>query len=799
MLVSFQWLKDYVDIEEPAEEIAEMLTRQGLEVSSCEPACPDLQGVVAGRVLSIEPHAEEQALSVCRVDAGRGECTVLCGASNVRTDDSVPLALPGARLPSGRSIEAATLHGVHSEGMLCSERELGLSEDHEGILQLPAETSAGTPLEQVLEDYVLEIELTPNRPDCLSVIGIAREIAAKKGRKLRLPEISLTERGVAVEKVASVEILAPEACHRYVARILEGVRVVPSPFWLRRRLLLAGFRPINNIVDVTNFVMLEYGQPLHAFDLDRLEDQRIVVRKARRNEYLTTLDGVRRELTEEDLLICDARNAVALAGVMGGQESEIQPGTERVLLESAFFEPKGIRRTSKRLGISTESSHRFEREIDKQGTGRAADRAADCMIRCAGGHVLPGAIDVYPTAYQARSIPLQVKAVNRLLGTSLGKAEVTGCLQSLEIEVRDGDADSLEACPPSFRPDVRLPEDLIEEVARMHGYDEILTDMPTVPMSVVMSDPERKAEEKAREVLVGSGFCETIHYSFFGDDRLARLGVPAADAMGNTVTLQNPLSEKQSIMRTTLLCSLLDTVAGNIHRNNRDLRLFELRRVFSPSREGILPVESKMLAGVMTGRRYPGRWNQPDQPVDFFDLKGVMEVLADSFGLEGLSVAPARGNFYLHPGYAGDIQVNTTRIGCMGKLHPKVQENFDIESDVFLFEVDFSCFVEAATKERSYRPFARKPSVQRDLALVLDQDVPFGQVLDKVHALADRRMTGLDLFDLYQGPQVPEGKKSMALRITYQDPERTLTDEEVNELQETLLKELLPGLGARLR
>jgi len=799
--VTVGWLKEYVDIEEPAEAVADLLTRQGLEVASCEPVCPDLPGVVSGRILSVEPHPAETGLRICRVDAGGGERTVLCGADNVRAGLAAPVALPGARLPGGKTIRAATIHGTLSEGMLCSERDLGLSEEHAGVLLLPDGSPAGQPVERVLSlhDHVLEIELTPNRPDCLCVIGVAREVAAGTGRRLRLPEISLLESGPPAASVGSVEIQAPEACHRYVARILTGVTVGPSPFWLRWRLSRVGVRPINNIVDATNYVMLEWGQPLHAFDLDRLEAGRIVVRKARPGERMTTLDGQPRALVESDLLICDAARPVALAGVMGGLESEIQPDTRRVLLESAFFEPRGIRRTSKRLGLSTEASHRFEREIDKEGVRRAADRAAACIRDLAGGDLLPGAVDVYPVPYRPCRIPLAVSHVNRLLGTALDREDVVRFLASAEIEVHPGEGPSLEAVPPSFRPDIRLPEDLIEEVARLYGFDAIPTTMPRVPMSVVLPDPGRRAEEKAREVLVGMGFNETIHYSFHSRERLRDLRIPPGTPLGDPVTLQNPLSEMQAVLRTTLAASLLDTVSRNLHRNNRDLRLFELRRVFSPSAEGVLPVEEKRIAGVLTGRRYPEGWNQPPDAVDLFDLIGVLKTLAGACGLPTLQIDSPTENFCLHPGYSGDILINTTKIGHAGRVHPSVLEAFDVASDVFLFEMDFSPFADAFLQGGTYRPFVRNPTVQRDIALVLEGEVSCGRVLEQIRGLADRRVIGVELFDLYEGPQLPEGRKSMAFRLTYQDPERTLTDEEVNDLQERLLEALLPGLGAQLR
>ena len=464
MQVTLEWLKKYVEIEEPAQEIADLLTQQGLEVSECLSVRPHLQGVITSRVVSIEPHPSSQGLWVCRMDTGKEDCTVLCGAQNVTVGDCVPLALPGTTLPGGKVIEAATLHGVFSEGMLCSELELELSEDHLGIMKLP-DTSPGLELGRALrlEDDVIDIEVTPNRPDALSVIGVAREIAAKKQRELRLPKISPEEQGPPGAEASSVEILAPEACPRYVGRVLDGVRVGLSPFWLRRLLSLVGMRPINNIVDVTNFVMLEWGQPLHAFDLDRLEENRIVVRTAKQGETITTLDGVERKLIQEDLLICDANRPVALAGVMGGLESEIGDGTTRVLLESAFFEPRGIRRTGKRLGISTEASYRFEREIDREGCLRAADRASEMMTSLAGGRLLADALDVYPIPYRSRNVRMKASKINRLLGTSIEQEEILGYLTGLEMDVRDEEGDAFEVTPPSFRPDLRMGMDIVEE------------------------------------------------------------------------------------------------------------------------------------------------------------------------------------------------------------------------------------------------------------------------------------------------------------------------------------------------
>lgn len=801
MRVTLSWLKQYVEILESAEEIASLLTNQGLEVSSCTPARADFQGVVTCRILSAELHPEVRSLHVCRVDAGSRERVVLCGAPNVVQGAVAALASPGTRLPDGRTIQAADVRGILSEGMLCSEAELGLSEDRAGILLLPDDVPVGKNLAEALslEDHVLDVEVTPNRPDCLSVIGIAREIAAKKGTRLRYPRISAREDGPRASDASSVEILAPDLCPRYAARILSGIRVGQSPFWLRRRLSLVGVRPINTIVDATNFVMWEWGQPLHAFDLDRLQENRIVVRRARQGEKLTTLDGVERGLSEEDLVICDSHVPVALAGIMGGLESEIRESTVRILLESAFFEPRGIRRTAKRHGLSTEASYRFEREIDREGTVRAADRAAELMLSLAGGRLLAGALDVHPSPCRPQSIGITVPGTNRLLGASVEKGQMLQILRSLEFEVKDSGGEALEVTPPSFRPDIREATDLVEEVVRLYGYDRIPVQMPRAPLSVPLVDPERRAEEGIRDLLIGLGFQEVIQYSFVPRDRIDRMGFLAGDVRSRPIPLQNPLSEAQGVLRTTLVCSLLDTVSRNLRKNNRDIRLFELGRVFLPPANGGLPEQKKVLAAVLTGRRYPEQWNQPAERVDAYDLRGVIEALLGSLGIQGFDWVPSDQISSLHPGCSGDILIKTTKVGFAGRLHPIVQETFEIDQDVYLFEMGFECFLACAGEQKVYRPIGRFPSVERDIALVLDETIRFREVLEVMWASADRSAVKIDLFDVYRGSPVPEGQKSLAFRITYQHPSRTLTDEEVNELQGRLLGKVLPRLKAQLR
>lgn len=804
MRFPLRWLREYVDVPEPAEEIASLLTHQGLEVSSVSKVGPEFSEVRSCRIVSVEPLPGSDRLWVCRVDTGHAERQVVCGAPNVATSTGAcaALAVPGARLPGGRIVEATHVRGVFSEGMLCSEAELGLSESSSGIFLLPEGIGPGRDLGEALalEDVVLDVEVTPNRPDCLCVVGIAREIAAAKGRRVRLPARPVLEEDPKASEITSVEIRAPELCFRYVARVLVDLRIGPSPFWLRRWLSLAGLRPINNVVDATNFVMWELGQPLHAFDLDRLEERRIVVRRAQAGETLTTLDGVRRSLANEDLVICDAVRPVALAGVMGGQESEIQEGTARVLLESAFFEPRGIRRTAKRHGLSTEASYRFEREVDLEGTLRAADRAAGLMRSLAGGRVLAGAVDVYPRPYSAKTIRFSVSRANRLLGTSIDRSEMQSLLERLSFSVRHpAEDDFLEVEPPSFRPDVREAADLAEEIARLYGYGRIPVRMPVASLAVPVMDPEKRAEEAARDLMVSRGFQEAIQYSFVPRDRIERMGFPEGDPRSRPVPLQNPLSEAQAVLRTTLVSSLLDLIARNLRKNNCDLRLFELRRVFLRREDSDVPEQKRMLAAVMTGRRFPQQWNQPADRVDAYDLKGLLEALFDAFGVSDWDWVGSDENSYLHPGCSGDILIRNSRVGFAGRLHPRLQKELEIQQDVYLFELEFQHLVASRGQGRSYRPIGRFPAIQRDLAFVLNEEIPYREVMEQLRASAAPEAVKIELFDVYRGSPVPEGRKSMAFRITYQHPERTMTDEEVNALQERLLEKVLPRLKAQLR
>ncbi|MBE0598549.1 MAG: phenylalanine--tRNA ligase subunit beta, partial [Desulfuromonadales bacterium] len=622
MIVTYNWLKEFVDLDLAPEELAHRLTMAGLEVEAMEKLGEGLDRVVVARLISVEPHPEADRLTLCQVDTGSETLPIVCGARNHKTGDLVALAQVGATLPGDFRIKKSKIRGRESMGMLCSEKELGLAEESEGIQILPPGLELGQPvfLAMGLKDVRFELGLTPNRADCLSVIGVAREVAAMVGRPLRLPRPQLPEAGRAISEQTSVSIEDPERCPRYAARLIRGVQIGPSPDWLVRRLQTVGLRSINNVVDVTNLVLMELGQPLHAFDFQLLRGGRIVVRPAREGELFTTLDSQSRPLKQTDLTICDGEGPVALAGIMGGENSEIRPQTIDILLESAYFNPTTIRRTSKRLGLHTESSHRFERGVDIDLVPIALDRAAALILELAGGEAARGRLDVYPRPVAARQLTISPRRSEEILGLSLPAAEIARLLRGIGLQVEregdgaDADADaSLKVTVPVFRHDLEREIDLIEEVARLNGYDRIPV---TMPVGGALCHPPRESQRqlrRLRDLLVGAGFSEVINYSFVAPAGVDRLGLAEGDPRRQMVRVLNPLTEEQSVMRTTLMPSLLETVARNLAYRSRDLRLFELRPVFHPQAGDELPVEKMRLTAVVCGRREPEGWAQGNE------------------------------------------------------------------------------------------------------------------------------------------------------------------------------------------
>jgi len=801
MLVSLKWLRTCVRCDAPSEEIASRLTMAGLEVEAVTKRNLGLSRVVVGRIIGISPHSGAKNLRICEVEGGNGTYRVVCGASNVAIGQTVPLALDGAHLADGTEIRAVEVRGVRSPGVLCSEAELGLGEDANGVMSLPGALVPGTPLADALdlEDEILEIGITPNRGDCLSVLGIAREVSALFGAPWTPPQFTVRETGPQLASLASVTIQDPDLCPRYAARVVRKVKVRLSPLWLRQRLQAQGIRPINNIVDVTNFVMIEQGQPLHAFDYERLEGHGIVVRRARAGEPFTTLDGQNRTLRENMLLICDAERGVALAGIMGGLNSEITSETTTVLIESAYFQPAGIRRTAKALGLSTESSYRFERGVDPEGLIRALDRAAQLMVDLGEGELAAGRLDVYPAPMGRQPIRLSVSRCARFLGLALPCDEIRRLLESIQLSVRTIDDNCLEVVPPSFRSDLTREVDLMEEVARLAGFDRIPSTLPCARVTTERPPRTQTVRELARQIMVGFGFSEIISFSFIGGQVAARLGITTEDRRFRHLPIQNPLTEEQSVLRTSLIPSMLETAARNQRQRRLDLRLFELSKVFFPRGNDELPEERFNLCGLLAGTRRPAGWIDPPEAVDFFDLKGPVDALISALGVPAPRWKERPRTPFLRPEAAAEIEVAGITVGVLGEVRPEVLQAFEMKDAVFLVDLDFDLLEQQATGQKRFRPLPRFPEVNRDLAIVVSEDLPAQRVLDFLGEHRPEFAESVSVFDCYRGNQVGAGMKSLAFRITYRSSERSLTDEEVNEIHTSVTNKVLVAFKATLR
>jgi phenylalanyl-tRNA synthetase beta chain len=800
MKVTYNWLKEFVDFDLAPAELADLLTMLGLEVEGMEQIGGDLDDVVVARVVEKAQHPNADKLSLCRVDNGRETLSIVCGAQNFQQGDTVALAQIGAVLPGDFRIKRSKIRGEESFGMLCSERELGLAEESDGIMVLPADLPLGTPLFSALglKDTVFEIGLTPNRADCLSVVGIAREIAAKLGTAIRYPDTTVTEGATAASGLVTVEVQDAEGCPRYAARYVSGCRIAPSPAWLVNRLQAVGIRSINNVVDITNLILVEMGHPLHAFDYRQLAGGGIVVRRASEGELFRTLDGQERRLVASDLVICDRERAVALAGIMGGENSEITDDTSDILIESAYFYPPTIRRTSKRLGLHTESSHRFERGADVEMVPMALDRAARLMAELAGGTVAAGRVDVYPAPRPVTVIGFRPQRANDILGLSLSREEMVDLMRRLQFTVSEAGDGSLDVAIPSYRVDMEREIDLVEEICRLNGFDKVPA---TMPRAAVFSDrPSRhlQLQRQVRDYFVAAGFAEIISFSFIAPGAADRLMLSVDDPRRATIALCNPLAEEQSVMRTTLLPGLLETAARNINFRSQDLALLEMRRVYLPG-GGDMPSEPIVCAGILTGRREPEGWAQSAEAVDFFDLKGILEGLFAALGIDGITWESTPCEPYHHPGKGARIVVGKEFIGTLGELHPTVLEQFGIDKPVYSFELDFERLVALSRSVSSVAAPSRYPDVQRDVALLVPLDLPASRIIEEIGSGRMKELESVDVFDFYTGSHVPEGRKSIALRLCYRLADRTLTDEEVNRLHGRVVDGLVRRLGVTIR
>jgi phenylalanyl-tRNA synthetase beta chain len=800
MRVPLRWLAEFVDVP-AADAIAAALTQGGLEVESIERIGPDLSGVRVGHVLERAQHPNADRLSLCRVDIGASEpVEIVCGAPNVAAGQKVAVVSPGAKLPDGKKLEKAKIRGVVSHGMICSAKELGIAGESDGILVLDASAKVGAPVGEILAagDAVLEIALTPNRGDCASMLGIAREVRAHFGGALRLPPVLPEEEGEPAAAVLRVEIDDPDGCPRYCARLVRGVAVGPSPAWLAARLDAAGMRAINVVVDVTNLVLLEFGQPLHAFDAATLRGGAIHVRRARADEKIATLDGATRALQSEDLVIADAERAIAIAGVMGGAETEVGARTTDVLLESAHFDALRVRRTARRLGLNSEASYRFEREIDRDGLRRAIDRAARLLAELAGGSVAPGVVEANGRAPLAvAEIALDPERVNRLLGTHFDRAAIAALLARVDVAVTDAGAGPLRCRVPSWRNDLRRDVDLVEEVARIHGYDHLPTTLPVAKLGPVAVSHGRSVLDGARNALCAAGFVECMTLPFASAADLDRIGLPEDDARRRAVCLLNPLTDEESQLRTTLVPSLLGVARTNRSRQVERVRAFEVGRVFAPVMSDELPIETLQVAGVVM-RGEGGLWAAPEQPPLFFDAKGAVERLLEALGLAASFAADANEPF-LHPGASAAIVLGERRVGVVGELHPETAGRFELDAPCAIFALDLDAIVATLPAPVRYSEVSRQPSVRRDLAVLLSRDVPARGVLDAIRGTAGPHLVAAEIFDRYEGTGVPEGRVSVAFRLVFQRPDRTLLDTEVARATERVVRMLADRFGGELR
>ncbi len=800
MRVPLSWLAEFVDLP-PVGELTHCLTQGGLEVEGVESGGPDLSAIRVGQVLSREAHPNADRLSLCTVDIGDGEPrAIVCGAPNVAAGQKVAVAVPGTRLPDGTKLKKSKIRGVASQGMICSRSELGLGEGHEGILVLEAGAAVGAPLSDLLDagDTVLDLFLTPNRGDCASLLGVAREVRAHFDRgEVRLPPVEPeTEEGEPASEAVTIAIDDRAGCHRYVGRVVRGVEIGPSPAWLQQRLEAAGLRPINVVVDVTNLVLFEFGQPLHAFDLRALRGGEVRVRAARADEKIVTLDGQTRVLEPADLVIADAERAIAVAGVMGGAESEVGSETVDVLIESAHFDPMRVRRTARRLGLSSEASYRFERGIDRAGVGRAADRAARLLAELAGGSVAPGSVEVEGDAPAVvESIDLDPERVNRLLGTELSPAEIATLLE--RVGVASGARGSgLQCRIPTHRNDLARPVDLIEEVARIHGYDRIPPTLPAERLAPVAHPPLRALAERVRDTLRAVGLTECMTLPLTGPGSLDRLGLAEDDPRRRAVRVQNPLVEDERELRTTLLPSLLSLVQLNLNRQAHQLRVFELGRVFRPSGAGELPEEPLHLAAALTGGE-GALWESESAPL-YFQIKGVAERLLAELG-QGVRQRPGSDEPFLHPAASLTLLAGKQPIGALGELHPETAARFEIEASCAVLSLDLSALAARPPTPVRYREVSRQPAVRRDLAVLLPSDVAAEPVRRAIESSAGPHVVSVEIFDRYEGRGVPEGRVSLAFRLMFQRPDRTLTDEEVGKAVERVVAMLSERFQGELR
>ena len=797
MLISLNWLKQYVDIKESIDEIANALTMIGQEVEAIDIQGKDLDNVVIGQIVEFDKHPNSDRLTLLKVDIGEEEpLQIICGAKNHKLNDKVVVAKIGAVLPGNFKIKKSKIRDIESYGMLCSEAELGLAKESEGIIILPEDAPIGKEYREYagLNDVIFELEITPNRPDCLSHIGIAREIAAYYNRKVKYPMIEITETIESINTMVKVDIEDKERCKRYMSRVIKNVKVQDSPAWLKSRIRAMGLNPINNIVDVTNFVMFEYNQPMHAFDLDKLEGN-ITIRAAKENEKITTLDGVDRVLKNEELVIADDEKAIAIAGVIGGQNTQIDNDTKNIFVEVAYFTPENIRKTSRELGIFTDSAYRNERGMDIENLSTVMSRAVSLIAEVAGGDILSEVIDKYVEKPKRAEITLNLEKLNKFIGKSLTYEEVGKILTHLDIELKPLGDGTMLLIPPSYRADLTRPADIYEEVIRMYGFDNIEAKIPVMSIESGEENTNFKISRIVREILKEMGLNEVINYSF-----IPKFTKELFNFGDEVIEIKNPLSEDMAIMRPTLLYSLITNVRDNINRNQTDLKLFEISKTFKnlgAEKDG-LAVENLKIGIILSGREEKNLWNQSKADYNFYDLKGYLEFLLERLNVTKYSLTRLK-NSNFHPGVSAEIKIGEDVIGVFGELHPNLINYFGIKREkLFFAELNLTKLLKYIKIKVNYESISKYPEVLRDLAITLDRDILVGDMIKEIKkkvALIEK----IDIFDVYSGDKIDKDKKSVAMSIVLRDKNRTLTDEDIDKAMNTILELIKDKYNGEIR
>ncbi len=787
MKLPLSWLKDYMNTDGiDNATYTHMLTMSGSMVEGIENPAEEIKNVVVGKILKIEKHPDADKLVVCQVDIGEGESVqIVTGAKNVFEGAFVPVAKHKSSLPGGVKITKGKLRGVLSCGMMCSVNELGMSDEPaDGILILPDDATPGADITEVLglDESVAEFEITSNRPDCMSIIGLARESAATFNRGFKIPEVKATGNNEDVNDYASAEIAAPELCSRFIGRVIKNVKIAPSPEWMQKRLKACGIRAINNVVDITNYIMLEYGQPMHAYDLDHVEGHKIIVRRAEEGELLETLDDQPRMLQNSMIAIGDEKRAIGVAGVMGGANSEVCDTTVTVMFESACFNAVAVRRGAKALGMRTDASALFEKGLDPENCLPAIQRACELMEQLGAGEVVGGMIDIYPVKKEQTVLPFEPDKMNRFLGLEVSAAEMKEILARLEFEVKDD-----KVYVPTFRGDIESMADIAEEVARIYGYDKIPTTMMKGCVTVGGKSKKQHLEDVIRDSLTAVGLYEVTTYSFIDPKENDMILMPQEDDRRNMVRISNPLGEENSVMRTDMLSSVLKVLRTNFSRRNAEAGIFEIGSVYIPKEEQVLPDENQIVAVGMYGG------------CDFYDIKGKVENMLADLNINDYEFITCKDNPSFHPGRCAHIYACGKFLGIIGQIHPKVAANFKIGVETYCALLDFNVLLSGYTTDRQYKALPKFPATSRDIAVILDKNINVGEVIKIIESNRNGILESYSLFDVYEGEQVGDGKKSVAYSLLFRAEDRTLTDKEVNEVMDKILSGLKEKLNAELR